>query len=96
MRAHEPSYRNRIQYYINKNVNNLPFYFKYVSYKESTDIFDESQQLALCKELLKDGFLVYIEDSYLINTYLKDELIMAGAKFIINNLTNTELLIIDL
>jgi len=84
------------QYYINKNVNNLPFYFKYVSYKESTDIFDESQQLALCKELLKDGFLVYIEDSYLINTYLKDELIMAGAKFIINNLTNTELLIIDL
>jgi nucleotide sugar dehydrogenase len=84
------------QYYINKNVKNLPFYFKYVSYKESTDIFDESQQLALCKELLKDGFLVYIEDSYLINTYLKDELIMAGAKFIINNLTNTELLIIDL
>jgi UDPglucose 6-dehydrogenase len=84
------------QYYINKNVNNFPFYFKYVSYKESTDIFDESQQLALCKELLKDGFLVYIEDSYLINSYLKDELIMAGAKFIINNLNNTELLIIDL
>ena len=84
------------QYYINKNVNNLPFYFKYVSYKESTDIFEESQQLALCKELLKDEFLVYIEDSYLINSYLKDELIMAGAKFIKKQSTNIKLLTIEL
>jgi nucleotide sugar dehydrogenase len=84
------------QYYINKNINNIPFYFKYVSYKEDTDIFDESQQLALCKELLKDGFSVYIEDSYLINSYLKDELIIAGAKFIKKQLTDIELLIIKI
>jgi nucleotide sugar dehydrogenase len=84
------------QYYINKNINNIPFYFRYISYKEDTDIFDESQQLALCKELLKDGFLVYIEDSYLINSYLKDELIIAGAKFINKQSTDIKLLTIEL
>jgi len=84
------------QYYINKNINNIPFYFKYVSYKEDTDIFDESQQLALCKELLKDGFSVYIEDSYLINSHLKDELVIAGAKFIKKQLIDIKLLTVDL
>jgi len=84
------------QYYINKNINNIPFYFRYISYKEDTDIFDESQQLALCKELLKDGFLVYIEDSYLINSYLKDELVIAGATFINKQSTDIKLLTIEL
>ena len=84
------------QYYINKNINNIPFYFRYISYKEDTDIFDESQQLALCKALLKDGFLVYIEDSYLINGYLKDELVIAGAKFINKQSTDIKLLTIEI
>ena len=84
------------QYYINKNINNIPFYFRYISYKEDTDIFDESQQLALCKALLKDGFLVYIEDSYLINSYLKDELVIAGATFINKQSTDIKLLTIEL
>jgi nucleotide sugar dehydrogenase len=84
------------QYYINKNTSNIPFYFKYVSYKESTDIFEESQQLALCRELLKDGFLVCIEDSYLINSYLKDELVIAGAKFVNKQSTDIKLLTVDL
>jgi nucleotide sugar dehydrogenase len=84
------------QYYINKNIDNIPFYFKYVSYKEDTDIFDESQQLALCKELLTDGFSVYIEDSYLINSYLKDELVKAGATFIKKQSTNVKILIIEI
>jgi UDPglucose 6-dehydrogenase len=84
------------QYYINKNIDNIPFYFKYVSYKEDTDIFDESQQLALCKELLTDGFSVYIEDSYLINSYLKDELVKAGATFIKKQSTNVKMLIIEI
>jgi len=81
------------QYYIRKNSKNIPFYFKYVSYKESTDIFVESQQLALCKELLKEKFLVYIEDSHLINQDLKNELIIAGAAFIKNVSINGVLLI---
>jgi UDPglucose 6-dehydrogenase len=84
------------QYYINKNINNIPFYFRYISYKEDTDIFDESQQLALCKALLKDGFLVYIEDSYLINSYLKDELVIAGATFINKQSTDIKLLTIEI
>ena len=84
------------QFYISKNKDKIPFYFKYVSYKESTDIFEESQQLALCKELLKDGFLVCIEDSYLINSYLKDELVIAGAKFVNKQSTAIKLLTVDL
>jgi nucleotide sugar dehydrogenase len=81
------------QFYLRKNSKNIPFYFKYISYKESTDIFVESQQLALCKELLKEKCLVYIEDSYLINQDLKTELTQAGAKFV-NDLVE-EVVLID-
>ena len=70
------------QFYISKNKDNIPFYFKYVSYKESTDIFEESQQLSLCKNLLKQGFSVYVEDSYLINKELRIELENLKAVFI--------------
>ena len=44
----------------------------------------------------KDGFLVYIEDSYLINSYLKDELVIAGAKFVNKQSTAIKLLTVDL
>ena len=70
------------QFYISKNKDKIPFYFKYVSYKESTDIFEESQQLSLCKNLLNQGFSVYVEDSYLINKELRIELENLKAVFI--------------
>jgi len=82
-------------FFISKNTDKVPFYFKYLSYKESTDIFEESQQLSLCKRLLDKGFDVYVEDSYLINSELKTELELLGAKFIKRNST-LEVLSIDL
>ena len=49
--------------FIYKNVENLPFYFEYFSYKEGTDILTESQQYKLCIDLLDDGYTVYINDN---------------------------------
>ena len=49
--------------FIYKNIENLPFYFDYVSYKKGTDILTESQQYKLCIDLLDDGYTVYIHDN---------------------------------
>ena len=49
--------------FIYKNIDNLPFYFEYVSYKQGTDILTESQQYKLCIDLLDDGYTVYIDDN---------------------------------
>ena len=49
--------------FIYKNIDNLPFYFDYVSYKKGTDILTESQQYKLCIDLLDDGYTVYINDN---------------------------------
>ena len=48
--------------FIYKNIDSLPFYFDYVSYKKGTDIITESQQLRLAKDLLEEGYTVYIND----------------------------------
>lgn len=84
------------RFYISKNKAKIPFYFKYVSYKESTDIFEESQQLALCKNLLKQRFPVYIEDSYLINNDLRKELENLNAVFIKRESISEEIIAVDL
>lgn len=84
------------KFYISKNTHKIPFYFKYVSYKEHTDIFEESQQLALCKKLLSLGYEVCIEDSYLIDKNLKNELKDAGANFIKKNNFSSDMLSVDL
>jgi nucleotide sugar dehydrogenase len=47
------------QYFIGKNKDNLPFCFKYLTYKSGTDIFEESQQYRLCIDLLNEGYTVY-------------------------------------
>lgn len=83
-------------FYINKNKDSIPFYFRYVSYKENTDIFVESQQLALCNELLNDGYKVFVEDSYLIDSNLKSILTNNGAEFIKKESYTFPLLLIDL
>ena len=53
------------QYFIKKNKDNLPFCFKYVSYKPETDILTESQQYRLCLDLLNEGYTVYCIDDTL-------------------------------
>ena len=65
------------EYFVYRNVDNLPFYFDYVSYKKGTDILTESQQYRLCVDLLDDGYTVYINDNdaimYMISSDLSEE-----------------------
>jgi len=51
------------KYFVSKNSQKLPFYFDYVSYKKGVNIFEESQQLIVCKKLLSQGFKVYVNPS---------------------------------
>ena len=50
-------------YFINKNLDSLPFHFDYISYKKGTDILTESQQYKLCLDLLDAGYEVYVSDN---------------------------------
>ena len=49
-------------YYINKNKNELPFCFKYLTYKPGIDILTESRQYDLALRLLEEGYTVYCVD----------------------------------
>ena len=51
-----------VDWFIHKNEKELPFAFPYVSYKEGTDIVEESQQYRLCLVLLDLGYKVYVVD----------------------------------
>jgi len=70
-RHHSKFLRN---YFINKNKDNLPFYFSYISYKKGTDILTESQQYILCRDLLDAGYTVYSDDIDSIIEQVKDTL----------------------
>ena len=61
-------------YFIKKNVKNLPFHFDYVSYKKGTDILVESQQYRLCLDLLDSGYKMYITDNSEITMQIYDYL----------------------
>jgi nucleotide sugar dehydrogenase len=52
-----------IEYLLEHNVDRLPFYFAYISYKPGVKIFEESQQLRVCEALLDRGCQVMIEPS---------------------------------
>lgn len=60
---------------LKNNINRLPFYFKYISYKPGVDLFVESHQLKVCQELLACGATVFIEDSKYLNSGIKQQLI---------------------
>jgi len=49
-------------YFIKDNKDKLPFCFRYIAYKEGTDILTESQQYRLCLDLLNEGYEVYVLD----------------------------------
>jgi nucleotide sugar dehydrogenase len=61
-------------FFIKNNDNKLPYYFEYVSYKKGVNIFEESQQLQVCKELLKTGATVFVEPSKFLLPLIKQEL----------------------
>ncbi len=50
------------QYFIDANLDKLPYLFESVAYKEGTDILTESQQYRLCIDLLDEGYEVYVKD----------------------------------
>ena len=49
-------------YYLNKNKEELPFCFKYLTYKPGIDILTESRPHDLAKALLDEGYKVYCID----------------------------------
>lgn len=62
------------EYFIKDNTDNLPFYFGYVSYKKGVNIFEESHQLAVCKNLLNKGYQVCIESSEFLLPKIQQDL----------------------
>jgi len=48
-------------YFVSINSECRPFYMRSISYKPDTDIYEESQQLALCEKLLEQGHTVIVE-----------------------------------
>lgn len=57
-----------------KNVKNVPYYFEYVSYKKGVAMFEESHQLRVCKNLLANGKVVYLEPTEFLLQEIIDEL----------------------
>jgi nucleotide sugar dehydrogenase len=49
------------RYFMSINPDRRPFYMASISYKPNTDIYEESQQLALCEHLLAQGYTVIVE-----------------------------------
>ena len=49
-------------YWDTMNLNKLPYYFEYITYKKGTDILTESQQYRLALDLLERGHKVYIQN----------------------------------
>jgi len=62
------------EHFVYRNIDNLPFYFDYVSYKKGTDILTESQQYRLCIDFLDDGYTVYINDNDAIMDMITNDL----------------------
>lgn len=62
------------EYFLGTNTQSLPFYFPYISYKPGVRIFEESHQLAVCRNLLSSGATVYVEPTQFIDGELQAEL----------------------
>lgn len=62
-------------YFESINTDHLPFYMPSISYKRHTDIYEESQQLRLCKILLDRGLSVVVEPCDIMPDHIKQDLI---------------------
>ena len=62
------------EYFIKDNKDKLPFCFRYIAYKEGTDILTESQQYRLCLDLLDEGYKVYVIDGC-VKHYVDDRIL---------------------
>ena len=50
-----------VDYFVGINPEHKPFYMKSIAYKAGTDIYEESQQMALCEKLLERCHTVVVE-----------------------------------
>ena len=78
-------------FFIKNNVDDLPYYFEYVSYKKGVNMFEESHQLQVCKKLLVNGATVFIEPSKFLLPMIQEDLSKEFSKvnFVsLENLTN--------
>ena len=62
------------EYFTRTNTEGAPFYFPYISYKPGVRIFEESHQLAVCRNLLNSGARVYVEPTEFVDCELQAEL----------------------
>ena len=86
-------------YFVEINTNNRAYYMDTISYKKNTDIFEESQQLLLCHDLLAAGYTVYVEPNALIPQTVIDSLVnryQNRIKFVTLTQINESLIHIDL
>ena len=61
-------------YFTRTNTDGVDYYFPYVSYKPGVRIFEESHQLAVCKNLLAQGARVFVEPTEFVDPELQREL----------------------
>jgi nucleotide sugar dehydrogenase len=61
-------------YFLQQNKHNLPFYFRYISYKPGVNIFEESHQLEVCKQLLAQGCKVFVEPTEFLGAEIQKDL----------------------
>jgi len=66
--------RFMVDHYVGINPDHRPFFINYISYKPNTDIYEESQQLALCESLLQQGYQVIVNPCDKMPTDLRDSL----------------------
>ncbi len=64
-----------VDYFVKRNVDNLPFCFDYITYKKGTDIITESQQLRLCEDLLELGYKVYVFEQKCVVDQIYDKIV---------------------
>ncbi len=60
------------EYFLHDNHKKLPFCFESISYKPGVKIFEESQQLRVCENLLGKGSKVVIKSSVFLDLHLVD------------------------
>jgi len=61
-------------YFLRTNTDSVPFYFAYISYKPGVRIFEESHQLAVCRNLLAKGAQIFVEPTQFIDPDIQMEL----------------------
>ncbi len=83
-------------YFIEKNTQNLPFAFHYITYKKGTDILTESQQFRLCYNLVAENYKVYVTDYDMIDSEVRNNMERLYGDRLIFGIPNEEVFWIDL